>query len=271
MAEALDLETRVFEARFVATAPDPNEAGALRPTLRQRSEGEGGRCVLLEGSRDCSVYDVRPKQCATYPFWPSVLESPEGFERARATCPGIRVEATPEMKAAAFARLEAVYAELESLLAAVRPVCIARGVCCHFEEADHVLFATALEADYAAAKHPVAPPPAAGGRCPYHVKGRCTAREGRPLGCRTYFCDTRFSDALEATHERFLTEIRRIERELDYPAVYAPFPELCRDRGIGLEPPPGEFERDPSRAAESGYENEEGRGKVSGAPASEAP
>ncbi|MEL6428042.1 MAG: YkgJ family cysteine cluster protein [Planctomycetota bacterium] len=233
MAAALGMDAGAFVERFVVTAPDPNDPGRLRPTLRQRSEGAGGRCVLLEGVNDCSVYGARPEHCRTFPFWPSVLGTDEGFEAARATCPGIRVEASAEQRAAGFARLEELYAELEELLAAVRPVCIGRGVCCRFEEADHLLYATALEADYAAAKHPEAPLPEADGRCPYHVAGRCTAREGRPLGCRTYFCDTRFSDGLEATHERLLREVRHIEEDLGYPAVYAPFPELLADRGVG--------------------------------------
>ena len=43
-------------------------------------------------------------------------------------------------------------------------------------------------------------------------------------------------DALEATHERFLGRIRELERELDYPAVYAPFPALLADRGVGVAP-----------------------------------
>lgn len=234
MAASLGIDGDAFEARFVATAPDPKEPGRLRRTLRQTPGREGGgRCSLLEGPNECSVYGARPRQCREFPFWPSVLETEDGFERARATCPGIRVEPTAAQREEAFRRLEAIYAELDELLAAVRPVCIARGVCCRFEEADHILYATALEADYAAHRHPEAPAPEAEGRCPYHVKGRCTAREGRPLGCRTYFCDAGFSDALEAVHERLLGEIRAIERDLGYPAAYAPFPALLADRGVG--------------------------------------
>lgn len=234
MAEALGMTAAAFEERHVATAPDPRAPGELRRTLRQVAGRDGGgRCGLLEGHNECSVYGARPRQCATFPFWPSVLESEEGFESARATCPGIRVEATAAQRDEAFGRLEVIYAELDALLAAVRPVCIARGVCCRFEEADHVLYATALEADYAAHRHPEAPAPEAEGRCPYHVRGRCTAREGRPLGCRTYFCDAGFTDAMEAVHERLLGEIRAIERDLGYPASYAPFPALLADRGVG--------------------------------------
>ena len=44
------------------------------------------------------------------------------------------------------------------------------------------------------------------------------------------------SDALEATHERLLGEIREIELELDYPATYAPFPRMLLDRGVQPRP-----------------------------------
>ncbi|MEM9801577.1 MAG: YkgJ family cysteine cluster protein [Planctomycetota bacterium] len=233
MAATRGMSEDAFRAQFVRTVPDPRREGRLAEALRERSEGEGGRCSLLEGTNVCSVYEARPEHCRTFPYWTSVLDDADGFERARATCPGIRIEPAPDVRREAFERLEALYAELEDLLAAVRPMCLARGVCCRFEEADHVLYATGLEADYAAEKHPSAPAPEAEGRCPHHVAGRCTAREGRPLGCRTYFCDPTWSDALEATHERFLRRIRDLEDELGYPSSYAPFPAMLADRGIG--------------------------------------
>jgi len=233
MAAALDMSTEAFRERHVRTVPDPHEPGVMREALRERSEGEGGRCTLLEGNNHCSVYGARPEHCKTFPYWPSVMESEDGFERARATCPGIRMEPTAEQRREGARQLAAIYAELDELLDAVRPVCLARGICCRFEEADHVLYSTGLEADHAAATLPEAPVPEAEGRCPYHVAGKCTAREARPLGCRTYFCDPSMQDALEATHERFLARIREVERSLGYPAVYAPFPALLADRGVG--------------------------------------
>lgn len=234
MADALGMTVGAFHDLHVRTVPDPSRPEGVRESLRERADGGGGgRCTLLEGSNHCSVYEERPTHCRSFPYWPGVLGTEDGFEAARATCPGIRVEPTREQREEAFRRLDEVYRELGDLLAAVRPVCIARGVCCKFEEAGHDLYATALEADYAAAKHPEAPPPEAPGRCPYHVAGRCTAREGRPLGCRTYYCDPTLQEALEATHERILGEIRAIERDVGYPATYAPFPAMLADRGVG--------------------------------------
>jgi Fe-S-cluster containining protein len=37
----------------------------------------------------CKIYDVRPSQCRTFPFWKSNLESMAEWEKLKRTCPGI--------------------------------------------------------------------------------------------------------------------------------------------------------------------------------------
>ena len=235
MARRLSMTVDAFREEFVRTARDP-DSGALRLSLREDSDAEaGGRCRLLEGRNHCRVYEDRPAHCRTFPYWNGVLNDRDAFERARETCPGITVEPSEETRREAFRRLADLYREVDEFVARSRSVCIVRGVCCRFEEAGHELFATGLEADFAARERPGAAPPEAPGRCPYHVEGKCTAREARPLGCRTYFCDTRTQSVLEEAHEHFLGRIREIEQELGYPASYARFPELLRARGIGLD------------------------------------
>ncbi len=234
LARRLDMTVGAFVQAHVRVLHD-QQTGRERLALRESANGSGGACVLLANGNHCTVYDARPRHCRTFPYWPSVLGDEHAFERAREVCPGIAPVADEALRARAFARLEALYEEFERFLERARPVCIRRGTCCRFEEAGHELFATGLEADYAASRHPRSSSPEAPGRCPYHVSGRCTAREGRPLGCRTYFCDTRTSGVLAEAHEHFLAAIRRIERELGYPASYARFPELMLARGIGVE------------------------------------
>lgn len=39
-----------------------------------------GGCVFLSSEGQCSIYETRPVQCRTYPFWPSLLEDLEGWE-----------------------------------------------------------------------------------------------------------------------------------------------------------------------------------------------
>ncbi len=55
----------------------------------------GYDCIFLKWDRKtkkagCSIYPVRPTQCWTWPFWPSLLESKESWQRAAKTCPGMR-------------------------------------------------------------------------------------------------------------------------------------------------------------------------------------
>lgn len=39
-----------------------------------------GSCIFLHPtSKQCTIYDVRPVQCYTYPFWPSLLKSVEDW------------------------------------------------------------------------------------------------------------------------------------------------------------------------------------------------
>ena len=37
----------------------------------------------------CAVYDARPLQCRSYPFWEHQLESKEAWENVAKSCPGI--------------------------------------------------------------------------------------------------------------------------------------------------------------------------------------
>jgi Fe-S-cluster containining protein len=49
---------------------------------------EDHTCVLLKDGQ-CAVYEARPLQCRTYPFWGIHLADPESWQRASKSCPGI--------------------------------------------------------------------------------------------------------------------------------------------------------------------------------------
>ena len=52
-------------------------------------EFPNGDCVFFDNkSRGCKVYQVRPRQCRTWPFWNSNLKTPEDWERTCEFCPG---------------------------------------------------------------------------------------------------------------------------------------------------------------------------------------
>jgi Fe-S-cluster containining protein len=50
-------------------------------------ETESFDCIFWD--RGCTVYEARPLQCRTYPFWPAILSSPEEWENEAKECPGI--------------------------------------------------------------------------------------------------------------------------------------------------------------------------------------
>lgn len=58
-------------------APD----GKLDCEFLQRNSGTGAGL--------CSIHNVRPQQCRSYPFWPSLVASQEAWDNEAAECPGI--------------------------------------------------------------------------------------------------------------------------------------------------------------------------------------
>ncbi len=46
-------------------------------------------CIFLDQETGCKIYQVRPKQCSSYPFWPEVLRSVESWYLEGQFCPGI--------------------------------------------------------------------------------------------------------------------------------------------------------------------------------------
>ena len=52
------------------------------------TESREDACVFWDPSEGCRVYEARPEQCRTWPFWRSTLTSPEAWEQTRAVCPG---------------------------------------------------------------------------------------------------------------------------------------------------------------------------------------
>lgn len=45
-------------------------------------------CIFLENKK-CTVYESRPTQCRTYPWWLQNLKNPEDWESAKEKCEGI--------------------------------------------------------------------------------------------------------------------------------------------------------------------------------------
>lgn len=63
-------------------------------SLTERKTRFGYDCVFLDrqkvpGKAVCGVYEDRPAQCRTWPFWPSNLSSRRAWLEAKRKCPGM--------------------------------------------------------------------------------------------------------------------------------------------------------------------------------------
>lgn len=71
----------VFESKFV------RRVGA-RKSLKELPQANYD-CIFLDGdTRRCLVYEARPQQCRTWPFWDSNLRNRESWQAASDVCPG---------------------------------------------------------------------------------------------------------------------------------------------------------------------------------------
>lgn len=67
-----------------------------RWSLDERNTEHGHDCIFLDrdsvpGKAICSLYEARPQQCRTWPFWPENLKSKRAWMSAkqRTPCPGM--------------------------------------------------------------------------------------------------------------------------------------------------------------------------------------
>ena len=79
LAAAVKLDVEQFEKRYVRRV-------GIRKSLVEFPSGD---CVFFHSeSRTCQVYSDRPRQCRTWPFWPSNLATPETWQEMCERCPG---------------------------------------------------------------------------------------------------------------------------------------------------------------------------------------
>ena len=108
--------------------------------------------------------------------------------------------------------VEEVYVALDRRIAARVPRCINRGQCCKFDSFGHNLFVTSVELAYFMGRRE-GPLLAGAGSCPYHQRGRCTARRARPVGCRIFFCEPASQGWQSDETETTLREIKRLHTQ----------------------------------------------------------
>ena len=84
IAEYLELSPKHMRSKYVRKVD-------RRMSLVERPDNRD--CVFLtdgpDGRRVCRIYPVRPRQCRTWPFWPSNLVGPDDWAMTGLRCPGV--------------------------------------------------------------------------------------------------------------------------------------------------------------------------------------
>jgi len=78
IARRLELPTEEFMRRHVRKVWDDYSLTEL----------DNGDCAFWS-PEGCRIYDVRPTQCRTFPFWHEYVESSDAWKRAAKRCPGV--------------------------------------------------------------------------------------------------------------------------------------------------------------------------------------
>lgn len=89
MAAALGMTEEEFTAKHTRVI-------AQRRSLNESETTHGFDCTFLDRTTDpgralCRVYQARPAQCRTWPFWPENMSTPQAWKdaKARTPCPGM--------------------------------------------------------------------------------------------------------------------------------------------------------------------------------------
>jgi Fe-S-cluster containining protein len=79
LARRFNLSVEDFEQDYV------RQVGVRKSLI----EYDNGDCVFFDtDARRCTVYEDRPRQCKTWPFWESNVRTPETWKETCEACPG---------------------------------------------------------------------------------------------------------------------------------------------------------------------------------------
>ena len=79
MSALLQVSMVDFQKRYVRLI-------GKRKSLTELANGD---CVFFDNLRRCcQIYEARPRQCRTWPFWSSNISSPQSWQEIADRCPG---------------------------------------------------------------------------------------------------------------------------------------------------------------------------------------
>lgn len=86
MAKLLNISVDLFSKKYIRQR---NNRFALIEKKGYIGESE---CIFLKDKK-CQIYQARPKQCRTYPWWKENLNTEESWKLAAEQCEGINLDA----------------------------------------------------------------------------------------------------------------------------------------------------------------------------------
>lgn len=81
-AELLGISKEEFIQQYASHTLEDETNGELWLRLVDRSaHSDDHGCVFLQEDNTCRIYEARPIQCSTYPFWPNILSSEQAWNK----------------------------------------------------------------------------------------------------------------------------------------------------------------------------------------------
>ncbi len=121
----------------------------------------------------------------------------------------------PEVPAA----VQQLYADLEAAIDRRRPVCVASGRCCRFDDYGHRLYVTTMELAAFVAQLDRPAHHGDGAGCPFQAGRLCDVHSIRPMGCRVFYCDAA-AGWTSAIYEEFHRRLKSLHESMDVPYRY---------------------------------------------------
>ena len=85
ISEFLQIPLNIFIKKFVRKVNG-------KISLKEIKESDTNyRCVFLDADNRCGIYECRPNQCITYPYWKKILEDKDYLDYVANDCPGIKI------------------------------------------------------------------------------------------------------------------------------------------------------------------------------------
>lgn len=84
LAKRLGMDVESFTKRYTRLV-----RGRGRTLVERKDAKRGHACAFWQEGAGCTVYEERPRQCRTWPFWRPLIETQAGWDAAASTCPGM--------------------------------------------------------------------------------------------------------------------------------------------------------------------------------------